>query len=171
MSRVIYGTPYAPMTARDAVKIRRLLLMVVDASRAPHGDWTLQEAGPSGVDLALAATETMIEASAQQYADAFGRMIREWQESVIAFRCSLNAQDVIRLGGPTPWHCADVKFSLATLSVDELDSPLREQIEAIPTRLTLKPDQIDTALDGARAATLAHPRVRTYLQERVPAVR
>jgi NTE family protein len=171
MSRVIYGTPYAPMTARDAVKIRRLLLMVVDASRGPHGDWTLHEAGPSGVDLALAATEAMIEASAQQYADAFGLMIHEWQESVIAFRCGLKAEDVIRLGGPTPWNCADVKFSLATLSIDELDSPLREQLEAIPTRLTLKPDQVDLALEGARAAALAHPRVRTYLQDRVPAVR
>jgi NTE family protein len=26
MSRLVYGTPYAPMTERDAVKIRRLLL-------------------------------------------------------------------------------------------------------------------------------------------------
>jgi hypothetical protein len=32
-----------------------------------------------------------------------------------------------------------VKFSLAYLSVDELESPLRERIDAIPTRLTLDP--------------------------------
>src|SRR5260221_61505 len=64
MSRVIYGTPYAPMTVRDAVRIRRLLLMVVDASRGPYGDWTLHEAGPGGADLPLAATEAVFKASA-----------------------------------------------------------------------------------------------------------
>ena len=35
MSRLAYGTPYAPLTQRDAVRIRRLLLIVVDASQGP----------------------------------------------------------------------------------------------------------------------------------------
>jgi hypothetical protein len=62
-----------------------------------------------------------------------------------------------------------VKFSLAYLSVEELESPMRERIEAIPTRLTLQAGQVDTAIEGARAGTLALRRLRTYLQERVPA--
>jgi len=53
------------------------------------------------------------------------------------------------------------------LSVDELDSPMRERIEAVPTRLTLEADQVDVAIQGARDSTLALRRLRTYLRDRV----
>jgi NTE family protein len=167
ISRLAFGTPYAPMTERDAVRIRRLLLIVADASQGPNGDWTLQETGPSGVDLALSATDSAMDAAARHAADAFGGMIQVWQDSVIAFRCSLTPAEVARLGGPAQWNCRDVKFSLAYLSVDELASPARERIEAIPTRLTLEPAQVDAAIEGGREGTLALRRLRTYLQERV----
>ncbi len=152
--RLALGTPYAPMTERDAVRI-------------PNGDWTLHEAGPSGVDLARSATDAAVDSAARYAADALGRMIQEWHDSVIAFRCGLKPADVIRLGGPAQWNCSDVKFSLAYLSVDELESPMRERIEAVPTRLTLEADQVDVAIQGAREGTLALRRLRTYLRDRV----
>ena len=124
IGRLALGTPYAPMTERDAVTVRRLLLIVADASQGPSGDWTLQEAGPSGVDLALSATDSAVDAAARHAADTFGSMIQAWQDSVIAFRCSLTPAEVARLGGPAQWNCKDVKFSLAYLSVDELASPI-----------------------------------------------
>jgi NTE family protein len=166
-ARLVYGTPYAPMTERDAVRIRRLLMIVVDASRQPSGDWTLQEAGPGGVELALSATDAAMDAAANQAADALIGMLREWQESVIAFRCSLAPADVARLGGPADWNCKDVKFSLAYLSADELDSPWRERIEVIPTRLTLDAAQVDATIEGARAGTFAIRAVREYIRGRV----
>jgi NTE family protein len=169
ISRLAYGTPYAPMTERDAVRIRRLLLIVADASQGPNGNWTHHEAGPSGLDLALSATDAAVDAAAQQAVDAFGRMVQEWENSVIVFRCGLTPAEVARLGGPADWNCADVKFSLAYLSVDALESPLRERIEAVPTRLTLQAGEVDAAIEGAREGTLALRRVRAYLQERVTA--
>ena len=167
ISRLAYGTPYAPMTERDAVKIRRLLLIVVDASQGPNGDWTHREAGPTGLDLALSATDAAVDAAARYAADAFGRMVQEWEESVIAFRCGLKPVDVVRLGGPAQWNCADVTFSLAYLSIEELASPMRERIESVHTRLKLQPAEIDATIEGAREATLALPRLRVYLRERV----
>jgi NTE family protein len=171
ISRLAFGTPYAPMTERDAVRIRRLLLIVADASQGPNGESTLHEAGPSGVDLARSAMDAAVDAAARYAADALGRMIQEWQESVIAFRCGLTPADVVRLGGPAQWNCADVKFSLAYLSVDELESPARMRIEAVPTRLTLEPDQLDVTIEGAREGALALRRLRTYVLERVPSSR
>jgi NTE family protein len=156
------------MTERDAVRIRRLLLIVADASQGPNGDWTHQEAGPSGLDLALSATDAAVDAAAQQAVDAFGRMIQEWQDSVIVFRCGLTTAEVARLGAPAQWDCADVKFSVEYLSVDGLESPARERIEAIPTRLSLEPTQLDAATEGAREGTLALPRLQTYVTGRVP---
>jgi len=68
ISRLVYGTPYAPMTERDAVRIRRLLVILVDASQGPNGDWTLHEAGPSGLALALSATDAAVDAAARHAA-------------------------------------------------------------------------------------------------------
>src|SRR5258708_3636158 len=146
MSRMIYGTPYAPMTERDAVAIRRLLVVVVDASRGPHGDWSMQEAGPSGLDLALSATDAAVDAAARSAADAVHPMIHEWQQTVIKFRCALRAPEVARLGGPAQWNCADVKFSLANLSVHELPSPPRARAAPHPPPPTPPPPHPHPAL-------------------------
>ena len=66
LSRLIYGTPYAPMTERDAVKIGGSR----DRGRCfpgPHGDWTLRERA-RGLDLALAATDAAVDATTQHVA-------------------------------------------------------------------------------------------------------
>jgi NTE family protein len=168
MTRLVYGAAHAPMTERDAVAARRLLLIVVDASQGPSGDWTLSEAGPSGVDLALSAVDAAVDAGARRSADAFERMVSEWQASVIAYRCRLTPDEVMRLGGRPEWNCADVKFSLAYLSIDDLESPMREGIEAVPTRLTLKRDQVDATIEGGRAGTLALRGLEEYLRDRGP---
>jgi NTE family protein len=166
ISRLAYGTPYAPMTDHDAVHISRLLVVVVDASHRPSGDWDLREAGPTGLDLALSGTDAAVESAARYAADALGNMMQEWQDAVIAFRCSLSPAEVKRLGGPPRWNCRDVKFSYATLSIDQMKSPLRERIGAIPTRLTLSPAQIDAAFEGGRSGLLALPELRLYLKDR-----
>ena len=166
ISRLAYGTPYAPLTERDAVRVRRLLLIVVDGSRGPNGDWTLQEAGPGGFDLALSATDAAVDTAARQAVDAFDRMLEEWRQSVIYYRCGLRQADRTRLGVPAGWDCSDVKFTLAYLSVDDLPSPMHERIEAIPTRLSLSAEEIDAAIEGGRQGTLALARLQAYVRER-----
>ncbi|HEX4782464.1 MAG TPA: patatin-like phospholipase family protein, partial [Usitatibacter sp.] len=69
--RTAYGTPYAPMSARDAVRVRRLLVIVVDASRGPNGDWIDHEEGPAGLELALSGTDAAVDTAAKLAADAF----------------------------------------------------------------------------------------------------
>lgn len=166
-ARVIYGTPYAPMTAPDAVRIRRLLVIVVDASRGPSGDWVDREEGPFGLDLALSATDAAVDSAARHAADAFDGMVEEWRESVIAFRCGLSREEIVRLGGPAEWNCRDVTFTLAHLSMQGLPSALRERIEAIPTRLSLTREQVEATIEGARAGTRDLPQLRAYIRERV----
>jgi len=168
IERVLYDTPYAPMTARDAVRVRRLLLIVVDASRGPAGDWIEREDGPAGLDLALSATDAAVDSAAHQAADAFDNMIEGWERSVVAFRCGLSSEEAARLGARAGWECRDVKFTVAHLSIQGLESPYRERIQAIPTRLTLDPAQIDDTIEGARRGMLALPGLRDYVRERLP---
>lgn len=166
ITRAVLGTPYAPMTERDAVKVRRMLFIVVDASRGPSGAWAMEEAGPDGVDIALYATDAATDAAARLAADAFGQMVREWQDSVIEYRCRLAPADVVRLGGTlATWNCSDVRFRLAFLTIDRLDPDFARRVEAIPTRLTLSAEQIDAAIEGARRATLRLPHLRDHLHE------
>ncbi|HZE46125.1 MAG TPA: patatin-like phospholipase family protein, partial [Xanthobacteraceae bacterium] len=47
--------PYEPLTERQAVKIRRLLFLVVDAGRGISGDFVQTLEGPNGVELVSAA--------------------------------------------------------------------------------------------------------------------
>jgi NTE family protein len=169
ISRAVLGTPYAPMTERDAVKVRRMLFIVVDASRGPNGDWAQHEEGPSGVDLALIVTDAATDSSSRFAADGFGAMLREWRDSLIHFRCGLGRDEVERLGGPKEWHCEDVRFYLAFLSIDRLEGDERALLQSIPTRLTLSAEQIDAAIQAAKRGTLALPRLRQFLLERVNA--
>jgi len=169
LMRVAYGTPHAPMTERDAVRVRRLLLIVVDASRGPNGDWIDREDGPGGMDLALSATDAAVDSAARQAADAFDVMVREWQDSLVAYRCSLRREEVARLGGPASWNCRDVRFTVAHLQVHDLPAPLRARIEAIPTRLTLDAADIDASIEGGRSGTLGLPQLWQYLSSRVGA--
>lgn len=168
VTRAILDTPYAPMTERDAVKVRRMLFIVVDASRAPGGDWALSEIGPGGVDLAVVATDVATNAAARFAADGFGTMVREWRESLVRFRCALTDEQVVHLGGPSKgWNCDDVKFYLAFLTVDRLEPEYRDKLNAIPTRLTLTPQQVDDSIEAGRRGALALRRLQQYIRERV----
>ena len=165
--RVGFQSPYAPLTAHEAVAVRRLLLIMVDASQGPNGDWTRSEEGPTGLQAALAATDAAIDSASRGAADSVSRLLEEWQQSLIKYRCSLPHEEVERLGGPNPWNCADVKFSVARIAVDGLPAPLRERIGSIPTRLTLSPEELQATIEAGRSSTLSLPRIRAYLSERV----
>ena len=164
LSRLVYGTPHAPLTPREAVRIRRLLLISVNASRGPGGDWLQSERGPGGIDLALAAIDASIDTAANFAADAFDATIREWERSVIEFRCGLSAEEAAGLGAPPGWDCRDVRFLVGHVAVSELEPDLRRTIEAIPTRLALPQEQIDAAIEGGRAGTAALRPLRDYLR-------
>jgi NTE family protein len=166
-SHVIYGTPHAPMSEHDAVTIRRLLVVVVDASQGPHGDWIEQPSGPAGLELAFSATDAAIDAAARHAADAFERMVADWERSIVEYRCALTPADLKRLRAPARWECTDVKFSLAYLTVDDLPKPVRMRIEAVPTRLALDPAEIDTIIGGGRDGLLALQRLQGYVRGRI----
>ena len=169
VARMVYGNPYAPMSARDAVRVRRLLLIVVDASRGPNGDWIDKEEGPAGIDLATSATDAAVDSAARAAADAFDAMIQEWQDSIVAYRCKLPRDEVTQLGGPASWNCHDVKFTVAHLEVHDLPALVRERVEKIPTRLSLEPADIDAAIEGGTQGTLGLPALWQYLSSRVAA--
>ena len=50
IARLASYTPYGPLEPEEAVKLRRMLFLVVDAGRAPSGTWSQTVEGPSGAN-------------------------------------------------------------------------------------------------------------------------
>jgi NTE family protein len=164
LGRAVSRTAYGPLTARDAVNLRRMLFLVVDAGRSPSGDWALTADGPSGLDVALAATDTAIDSAAHIGFDAFHKMMHEWQSSVVKFRCGLPPAEVLRLRGSTDgWNCQDLEFHFGLVSFADVGPEREAQLNAIPTRLSLPRQSIDAAIQAGFDATLNSATLKAYL--------
>src|SRR4051812_28068407 len=108
IARLSSTTPYGPLTPQQAVRLRRALFLVVDAGRAPSGDWAQRLDGPAGLELVMAAADTATEASVRANFTAFESTTREWEREVVRWRCSLSDAQRQRYGVPARWNCRDL---------------------------------------------------------------
>jgi NTE family protein len=168
LARALSGTPHGPLTEVDAVRIRRMLFLIVDAGRPPAGDWALRPDGPSGLDVGIAAADAAIDSATRLSADAFRAMVQDWREQIVRFRCALGeARARPHLETGEPWRCDDVMFFVGTVSAESLEPERAARMRAMPTRLALAPSDIDAAISAGRDATLRDPALRRYLAARV----
>ena len=100
IARLASSTPYGPLEPEEAVKIRRLLFLVADAGRAPSGPWAQTVEGPTGVNLITAASDTATESGAVGSYSAFQEIMKEWQETLVNWRCKLTAAERRHYGAP-----------------------------------------------------------------------
>jgi NTE family protein len=91
-------------------------------------------------------------------------MMLDWEKSVVEFRCSLNPAELQQLRGSVDgWNCRDVRFHFGLVSFSSLGKPREAKLNAIPTRLSLLPTEIDDAIQAGEEATLGNPTLRSYL--------
>ncbi|MGL4576285.1 MAG: patatin-like phospholipase family protein [Burkholderiaceae bacterium] len=171
VARAVSGTPYGPINEADAIRVRRMLFLIVDAGRPPTGDWAKELNGPSAVDVGLAAADTAIDAAARLAVDAFRIMIEDWQNSVVRFRCTQPRERIARfLPADQEWRCDDVQFVVGVVGFDDLEPARAERLKNMPTRLSLPKAEIEDAIQAGRDATLANPALRAYLATRIRGV-
>jgi len=163
ISRLAAHTPYGPLEPEEAVKIRRLLFLVVDAGRAPSGAWAQTVAGPSGMDLITATSDTATGSGATGSYSAFGDTMDEWLDSLTQWRCKLSEADRHRLGAPPGWDCKDVKFFIGRISFEQLGPERAASLNAVETRLRLPPEQVDLLIDAGRDALKASTVFRSFI--------
>ncbi len=167
ISRAVATTPYGPLTARDGVMVKRMLFIVVDSGRGTGGDWVMTPAGPSGIDIAAAATDTAIDASARLAFENFRNVMQEWQRAMLLWRCSLSDAQVRELRGSLEgWRCDELEFHVGLVSFASLDPGREQGLNAIPTTLSLNRDQLDALMLGGADALFASPALQGYLQSR-----
>jgi NTE family protein len=169
VARAISGTAHGPLTEADAVRVRRMLFLIVDAGRSPAGDWAQRVGGPSGVDVGIAAADAAIDSATRLSAEAFRSMALAWRDSIVQFRCGLDETRARRHLPPgAAWDCHELSIVVDTVSADALDPERARQLRAMPTRLSLSAADVDAAIAAGRDAALRSPALQAYRAGRNP---
>lgn len=168
IARAAAETPHAPLTARQAARLKRAMFLVVNAGRASETDWARTKQGPTVTPLLMAVIDTGIDASVRQGFDAFQLTVARWQQDLVEWRCRLSPAEVTRLVGTTKgWNCRDVKFHSGEVAFDQLPDR-REKLQKIATRFVLPADEVDLLIGAGRDATLANPVFNGFLRTTRP---
>lgn len=158
LARAQSETPYGPFTARQAVRLKRVIYLVADASQTPDNKWATSVKGPGLPDLMMAVTDTAINSSVREGYDAFRATMRNWLDDLINYRCSLSDGEVKKLRGSLAgWNCRDIKFFISDINAFDVDTAERAKFDKIKTRLKLPAEQVDTAIATGRAALRGDP--------------
>ena len=156
--------PHAPLTAEEAVKLKRMLFLVANAGVDQDYGWTQKVEGPGGVNLAMSiATSAMAAASRSGY-DSMRGELRLWELELIEWRCALPLSEVRRLRGTADgWDCKDVKLFVGEASFASLPTEMRDRLDKVPTRLKLATEEVDMVIEAGRMATRLTPEFNGFL--------
>lgn len=153
ITRAAATNAYAPLTAEDAVRLRRLTVIVVNAEIALSGDWPETARGPNGAAAMGAAFFDSIDAGKRGAYDAFLATSQAWERDLIAWRCALPAAEVRALrGGGDGWRCDDLDIRVEMIAFDDLGPERAAQLGAAPTRVSLPRETIAALIQGGRDA-------------------
>lgn len=156
--------PYAPLTAEEAVKLKRMLFLVANAGVDKDYDWTRRVEGPGGVNLAMSIATSAMSAASRSGYDSMRGELRLWERELIEWRCALPLAEVRRLrGNAEGWDCADVKLFVGEASFASLPKDQRDRLDAVPTRLKLPEAQVDMVIAAGRLATRLSPEFNGFL--------
>lgn len=165
-SRLLLGTAYGPMSENDAIKVRRLLFIVVDAGQGPRGDWNQSQAGPSGIEVASAAIDAAMATNVRMSYDAFVPMMQQWRDDLVAYRCGMPHSRQQEIAARLPgWRCDEVEFFVTRISFEALDKERAASLNDLPTRLRLPERDVDRLIEAGRDAILGNPVIREFERE------
>jgi NTE family protein len=165
LSRAAATSPYRPLTAAHAAKLRRFVFLVIDAGRGPRGHWATELLGPSGPVLAGAAIDSAIDVNVRQSFDKLRLTMDSWRHQLIKWRCGLSPSDVIKLRGDgAGWNCSDVSMDIGIVDFRSLGEEAQNRLNAVPTRLSLPAEQVDLVVEAGRAALRNTPAYQAVLR-------
>lgn len=153
MMRRAATTPFAPFSARDAVRVRRMTYLVVNAEATKPEPWAMTQDGPNGMETLAAAMDGAINTGKRRAYDAFRDTIAAWERDVRTYRCALTKAKAAELArGIKGWDCRDVHFAVDMISFADLDRRQGDRLASIETRVSLPVDVIDALIAGGKQA-------------------
>ena len=155
IARAAAQKPYSPLTPDKAVRLRRLIFIVVNAGQEPSGDWARTVEGPTGAELLDAVSTTAINSAVRSGFDAFRLSIREWENQIRKWRCGLPAAEARLLGAAPNWRCSNISFDITEVSFSLFDAQRLAKLSTIPTRFRLAPEDIDLLVQSGTEGVLS----------------
>jgi NTE family protein len=163
IARLAANTPYGPLEPEEAVKLRRLMFLVVDSGRAPSGSWSQTVEGPAGANLITASSDTATESGAVGSYTSFQDTMREWQRALVDWRCRLSANDRRRFGAPVTWDCHDVRIFVGRVAFEQLGPERAAALNSVETAFKLPPEQVEMVISAGHDAVKASSVFRSFL--------
>jgi NTE family protein len=163
IARLSASTPYAPLTARQAARIRRVLFLVIDGGKGPSGDWAGTAEGPTAPEIVIAAANTALDSGRRASYTAFDRTMSEWRDALVRWRCALSAEELRKLGASNGSSCRDLKFFVGFVGFDDLGRQRADQLNSIPTRFKMAPQTVELVIGAARDSLRANATFRAFL--------
>uniref|UniRef100_A0A9E7ZVH0 Patatin-like phospholipase family protein n=1 Tax=Bosea sp. NBC_00436 TaxID=2969620 RepID=A0A9E7ZVH0_9HYPH len=142
----------APLSAEQARRVTRVVVVVADASTRIGGDMSKAPDGPGALDTVTASIDAMIDNASRASLDTLEQETRRWRQRVIRWRC-----DVAGLRDCDRFEVELVKLSLA----DIRDPATAARILQAHNRLSLTTGEVDLLSGLGRrllAAGLRHGR-------------
>lgn len=164
LARETAGNAYAPFTPEAAVRLHRLTILVVNSEPMRRESFQMRPNAPSGPQVADTLYGVIIEAANRMTYDSFRATAAQWRRDLIAYRCGLASADVAHITGGAPWNCTDVSISVDMISFEDVEGGLREQVDNLPTRVSLGRADIDALIAAGHAATAANALVQSLTQ-------
>jgi len=160
------STPYGPLRPQEAINLRRLMFLVVDAGQGPKGDWSSTLEGPAGKELVGAVVDVLVDSNARASYTGFDQTMKAWREQIVNWRCGLKPAEAARLRGKSgPWNCRDLKFTIARVSFEQLGSERAKALGAVPTSFTLPVDTIDMLTQAGADALDDNAAFQAFLRD------
>lgn len=156
---------YAPYTPEQAVRIRRLLFVVVDAGQSNDAAWVQTASGPTGVQVVEASMNSALVSAKRGSFDLFAHTMEDWHDELVSYRCGLSDDDVMRLRGSLDgWDCHDLQFYIARLNFGLLPPEEGDPLARMPTTLALPAAKVDALIAGGEDALRRSPEFREFLR-------
>jgi len=160
LARASANTPYGPLSAEDAVKVRHMLFLVADAGRGQTATWGDAMHGPGIAPLLQAAIDTNMVSALREGIDALNLAMNDWKRRLVEYRCSLPLETVRRIRGSTSgWNCREVDVVVEHLAFTDLDQETEDKLNRVPTRLALPKEDIALLVNSGRRTVYAHESI------------
>lgn len=166
------GPAPAPLTPREAVAARRVLIVVSNAEYL-RGGRTYQTHGSDAIGLAesiAAPLDAATEAGKRNALDAFRAALPAFEREVRAFRCGLSATEAAALGAGPGWQCADFSVEMDVVSFRDMTHAEYCEFYDLDTSLSIEDQaQVDRLVAGGRGVARRNAALSRFAGQPAPA--
>ena len=151
-----------PLTPDKAVRLRRVVFIIVNSGQGPSGTWSQTIEGPTGAALLGAVTNTAMNSALRSGFNAFRLTVRDWEEATRKWRCTYRVPKRAGSGASRDWRCSNFRFEINEIAFNRFDPQLAARLNAIPTRFKLETEEVDLLIRSGHDAVASQTTLKGF---------